>query len=650
MSWNVGQGGIDALGDEHRIFRGTGYITAVLFFAVLLFCGVSEATAEQTQHILIVNSYHKEFEWTDDQTSAIKDVLTGAIENLELYVEYMDTKRIYSPEYLGHLLDVFHLKYGKIKLDGVVATDDNALQFVMKYHEEVFSGASVSFCGINDYHPGMFEGKSSFTGVIEVLDIKPTIDLAMRLHPDIRTVYVITDNTPTGKGQKRDVEAVSKQYNGVEFKNLSGEDYSHLELLAKLRTLPSNSVVLLTVWLRDKTDAYIPVAQGGGEISSASTVPVYGIITMYLEHGIVGGKLLSSRAQGSSAAELMLRVLGGEQPRDIGVITESVNPYMFDFNQLQRWHIDILDLPEASLVLNEPESFYYRHRKLIWATITIVIVESVLIVALFVTIASRKQAEAEREKLLKKLETKNEELQSIVYISSHDLKTPLVNINGFSNLLKEHSDQLKVLIEKQNLSDDVKKEIASLIDKDIHQDLDIISTSIYRIERLIDGLLKVSMIGVSEVNFRKIDMNKMVSEILAIVKYQTDENNTEINIAELPSCHADEDMLRQVFTNLVDNAIKYFKPKQKGLINITGHTKDGRSIYCVEDNGIGIRKDYQDKVFDIYYRLDPNSPVEGEGLGLTIIRRILDLHDGNIWVESEENKGSKFFVSLPKGG
>ena len=192
----------------------------------LAVAGVAEAQTEQTRHILILNSYHKGFEWTDNQVLAVTDVLTSAIEDLELYVEYMDTKRIYTPEYLENLLRTYHLKYDKIRFDGVVATDDNALRFAMKHHEEVFNGAPVSFCGVNDYHPTMLAGKDAFTGLIEVLDIKATIDLAMKLHKGIQKVYVITDNTPTGIGQQKDIRAASKQCKDVEFEYLSGRDFS----------------------------------------------------------------------------------------------------------------------------------------------------------------------------------------------------------------------------------------------------------------------------------------------------------------------------------------------------------------------------------------------------------------------------------------
>jgi PAS domain S-box-containing protein len=749
-----------------------GFTGRMLLFLLLLLAGTSEAQEEQTNHILILNSYHKEFQWTDDQTSAIKEVLISSIDNLELYIEYMDTKRIYTPEYLEHLLHIFHLKYDKVKFDAVVATDDNALRFIMEHHEEVFSGASVSFCGINGYRPGMFEGSDAFTGLIEVLDIKATVDLAMNLHDGIKTVYVITDNTPTGIGQQKDVKEVSKQYTDLNFEYFSGQEYSHSELLAKLRTLPKDSIVLLTVWLRDKINAYIPVDEGGPEISSASTVPVYGIITMYLEHGIVGGKLLSSQAQGSNAAKLMLRVFAGEIPSDIGVITESVNPYMFDHAELNRWNIDNSSLPTNSVIVNKPTTFYYRYYKIIWAVITIVILESFLIIALLVSIVSRKRAEQalrrsekkhrelienlpqrifhkdinsvyvacnkhyaedlgidvddivgktdfnfypndlaekyrtddrrvmdsgqveeieesylkdgqelfihttkkpltddagnvtgilgifwditerkqieqEREQLVKTLEFKNKELQDVVYTASHDLRSPLVNIQGFSGELEADCNRLLKLLDKAAVDPELKEQIEPLAKEAIPESLGFIFGSANKMAGLLDGLLRVSRVGTAKINRKPIDANNTMSEVLAAMEYQIKENCVAISVGTLPGCIGDVNMVDQVFTNLIGNAIKYRDPAKKCEIRVSGKVEDAMSIYCVEDNGIGISPKHQGKVFEIFHRLDPNDSAGGEGLGLTIVTRIIDRLGGDIWIESEPDEGSKFFFALP---
>lgn len=118
--------------------------------------------------------------------------------------------------------------------------------------------------------------------------------------------------------------------------------------------------------------------------------------------------------------------------------------------------------------------------------------------------------------------------------------------------------------------------------------------------------------------------------------------------AELPACQSDAAQTDQIFTNLLDNALKYLAPDRKGVIRISGDIADGCSVYCVEDNGIGFDNSYTNKIFEIFHQLAPGAN-NGEGLGLTIVKRLLSRLEGEIRVESEPGAGSRFYVSLPKG-
>ena len=359
----------------------------------LLVGALAYAQPDLTRKVLILNSYHKGFKWTDEQVSAVEEVLSDGIKNLDLFVDYMDTKRIYSEKYLEHLLDIYRLKYKNFHLDAIITTDDNALRFVLKYHKEIFGEAPVIFCGINDYKRSLLKGKQKFTGLVEVLDIKPTIDLALKLRPKTRKIVVILDSTPTGLGQKRDIAAVASHYNDLEFEYIEGKDTSHAELSEKLRSLSKDSIVLLTVWLRDKNNVYLSPNDGGRLISSNSAVPVYGIIDMYYGYGIVGGKVLNSRTHGRIAAEIALRIIKGEKPANIPVIFKSANPYMFDYKQLERWKINLTDLPKGSIIINKPISLYKEYKGIIWSVIGIFAFLIFIVLILSTNILRRKKAE-----------------------------------------------------------------------------------------------------------------------------------------------------------------------------------------------------------------------------------------------------------------
>jgi len=261
-------------------------------------------------------------------------------------------------------------------------------------------------------------------------------------------------------------------------------------------------------------------------------------------------------------------------------------------------------------------------------------------------INDRKKTEKEKENLLKQLKSKNEELESIVYVSSHDLRSPLVNIMGYSKELKYSLDDIKKIINKIKSKKMEKKDLLYNINNDIDNSIKFITDSANKIDILLKGLLKVSRIGHQEINIKKINTNQLFEEIINSLSYKINTSKAEITIEKLPDCYSDYNLLSQIFTNLLDNAIKYLNPGKKGKIHISGKIINGKNIYCIEDNGIGIIKNCNEKIFNIFYRIHPNNSIPGDGLGLTIVRRILDRLNGEVWFVSNKGSGTKFYIAL----
>ena len=265
-------------------------------------------------------------------------------------------------------------------------------------------------------------------------------------------------------------------------------------------------------------------------------------------------------------------------------------------------------------------------------------------------VASEQQLRAnekEREKLLKKLAAKNEELQSIVYITSHDLKSPLVNINGFTGELQNIHRELSNSLKDLDLDDEVRSRIRILTEEEIPESIKFISKSAEKMGLLLDGLLQVSRVGSMEIRIRPLKMNEILHTICQSMEFQIKQKDVEVIMDPLPDCQSDVRLIDQLFSNLIGNAIKYLDPERKGKVHITGTVKNAQSIYSVEDNGIGIELQNHSKIFKLFHRLNPGDTAGGEGLGLTIVSRILNRIHGTIRVESEPGKGSKFIVSLP---
>lgn len=265
-------------------------------------------------------------------------------------------------------------------------------------------------------------------------------------------------------------------------------------------------------------------------------------------------------------------------------------------------------------------------------------------VAIRADITERKLAEEKLEALAQTLADKNKELETIVYVASHDLRSPLVNIQGFSRELAFACERFRAgLLGGRSLE---KKEMNVLLMEEIPEALQFIQAGVSKIDLLLAGFLRYSRLGRAAMRIERINMNAMIAGIAQAMEFQIKKAGAKLQIADLPDCRGDATLTGQVFSNLLDNAIKYLDPKRPGMISVAGKVEEDRTIYSFADNGIGIAREHQAKAFEIFHRLNP-SKTEGEGLGLTIAQRILEREQGRIWVSSEPDKGSTFFVSLP---
>lgn len=243
-------------------------------------------------------------------------------------------------------------------------------------------------------------------------------------------------------------------------------------------------------------------------------------------------------------------------------------------------------------------------------------------------ISERKQAEREREALITELEFKNAELERFTYTVSHDLKSPLITIQGFLGYLEPAA--LEGNIEQ------------------LRSDMGRIRGAVEKMERLLDELLELSRIGRLVNAPEAVPLEALAREAVETAQGILDQHNVVVEIApDLPTAYGDRVRLREVFENLVHNAAKFMGNQAAPRI-VIGTRQDGEGCVCyVQDNGIGIDPQYAERVFGLFNKLDPKT--EGTGIGLTITRRIIEVHGGRIWVESAgEGQGSTFCFTLPR--
>jgi PAS domain S-box-containing protein len=243
---------------------------------------------------------------------------------------------------------------------------------------------------------------------------------------------------------------------------------------------------------------------------------------------------------------------------------------------------------------------------------------------------------------------KNKELENYIYVASHDLRSPLVNIQGFSKRLQKQTTELTKIVAELNVSTKIAAEFSKITTDDIPKSLSFILNNVSKMDTLINGLLQVSRTGRVVMSPAILEMNKLFKSILTIFDYQLKEMEANVVLHDLDDCFGDTNQLNQLFSNIIGNALKYSDKNRILTLEISSQTKYNKVTYSIKDNGIGINNRHLQKIWDVFYRVDASAPEAGEGLGLSLAKRIVDKHKGKIWAESVEGEGSTFYVELHK--
>ena len=227
----------------------------------------------------------------------------------------------------------------------------------------------------------------------------------------------------------------------------------------------------------------------------------------------------------------------------------------------------------------------------------------------------------------KELEEANQELDSFSYSVSHDLRTPLRAISGYSQIvLEDYGDKL---------------------DGDGKKYLDVVVKNASKMGTLIDDLLTFSRLGKQNLSQVMLNMNNLVENVVRDLSHLQREGDTEINIETLENVEGDSSMIKQVFINLISNALKYSAKKDKSIINIGSYKEKNVVVFFVKDNGAGFDMKYYDKLFGVFQRLHNSSEFEGTGVGLALVDRIVKRHEGKVWADAKPGEGATFYFSIP---
>lgn len=305
--------------------------------------------------ILVLNSYHKGMQWTDDIERGIKDALATELDSVAFTYEYMDLKNNPGPIYLYNIKQFLLKKYENSSFDLIVTTDDDAFQFVSQYIPSFFHNTPLIFCGVNYLDDALLNGKNNITGVLESIDLEGTLDLALSLHPNTKRIIVINDTTLTGESNLKRLNGLIPKYSGtIDFNFWSNVNMTDIQEMVNL--LNKDDLILLLTFNRDKSYNHYTYDESIELISKNTTVPIYGVWDFYMGKGLTGGNLTSGYVQGQSAGALMLQVLDGTSPQDIPILSNNLTRYMFDYKKLKKFNVKLSSLPKDSIIINRPFS------------------------------------------------------------------------------------------------------------------------------------------------------------------------------------------------------------------------------------------------------------------------------------------------------
>jgi len=396
---------------SRRHFFPAGVALAIIMAGALLFLAVTPLhAAVSVPRILVLNSYNIGYDWSEEEMEGVRTGFAKAFQRSEMLVEYLDTKNFPAKKHFSSLADLLETKYANHPLDIIIAMDNAALEFASQYRQRISPGTPLVFCGINGYVPSMIAGQSSVTGVAEQLDTAGTLGLALRLHPLVRDVVVIHDYTDTGLALRREMERTAALYPDIKLEFL--EEMPLERAVEKLKGLSAEHLVLMLSYTVEKGGRTFSQSEAASLVSSASPVPVYSVHAAQLGNGVVGGLMMDGRIQGQKAAELAIRIIGGESPEKLPVITGDLSRPMFDYTVLKKFGITPAKLPADAILINKPSSTFAIDKTAVWLGMLFALLCVIGLVVLTLNIRRRRRLEEMLRLKIDQYQESQEELQA----------------------------------------------------------------------------------------------------------------------------------------------------------------------------------------------------------------------------------------------
>jgi len=602
---------------------------ALTFLAATSLRSTASDEAPPLRTILTIYWSSESFPGTEALDAVIQQGVQSHSERIDYFAEYLESDRFPDEEATQAFEDYIRRKYHGRRIDVVIAVTDVALQFALRYRQDLFPDAPIVFAAVAGPEASVRDAGPGVTGILSGPGFGETLQLALTLHPSTtRIFYVAHASDPVLRESMRAaLHAVAKN---VQLTDIT--ETSVTRVLDAVRAVPRDSLVLFVRYSQDDAGNVLFPSQIVPLVTEASSAPVYGVAESYLGSGIVGGVMPSVHDIGSRLAEMTRHILAGTRPQDIPIGHAPLVPIL-DWRQLRRWHIAESSLPPDSRILFR-EMVWERYKAVILISVSVLAIQSLLIAGLVLERNRRRKAEIESRRNIAAMAhlDRRAAMGELATSLAHELSQPL-------NAILQNAGVAQMMLTTHPPPSPL-AEIVEII-SDIRKD-NIRASEVIRRMR---GLLQKH-----ELESQPVDLNGLIQETVPLVwpeaRGRAIQLETDLG-ANVHPVMGDRVHLQQVLLNLLMNAVDAVAamPPERRRVRVWSSQTDGEVRVAVSDTGAGIPTDRIADIFEPFY----TTKVEGTGMGmgLAIARSIVEAHNGNMAAENNERGGATVSFSVP---
>ena len=580
------------------------------------------------KEILFISSYSPEFISFKDQVKGIKYTLG---DEFNLQVQYMNAKSFSDKVDESDFYNLLKYSIASYKnLEGILIGDDDALEFYLKYKEDLFKDIPASFFGIADKKNIERALKyKNVAGVREIESLDKIIELIRKYHKNVENIILI-DNDNRVKNEFEANEGNALKYGNLNFEWIITSDIVSDDFVYELEKIEESSAIISWYPIHFEDVKWLSYDDINIVIKDNTyQIPIYTCLSYGITEGVIGGKVISQCNQAKNATGMLLKIINGGTSEQLYIGDDSTNEYVFDYKILKEYNIKKRHLPKYSLILNDPNDIIHDNLDILFS----LILSFVGLICVIIALISYIKYKIRLEKKLLRAKDEAEEINRLktYFVSniSHELKTPITVIMSVIQLVQVKNNECKN-----------------------NHNIEIINSNCQRLLRLINNIIDIEKFDNHQLklDLENINIVNLIEDIISSINPYAKSKNLRIIFDT-----NDEDIvmaldcakIERVLLNLLSNAIKF--SYDDGIIYVNVNKKGENVLISIRDFGIGMSEKYLEKIFDRFIQVDNTMTRknEGSGIGLSIVKSFVSLHNGSISVKSKENEGSEFVINLP---